>query len=104
MAYIDPIESSPDVYRVLLDNEHVRVLEMKVRPGETDEMHSHSIETTYFTKGGRMRIHLVGAKHLELDVPDGHVMRHKPWTHRVENTGKIEIRAIIFEAKRDLGF
>jgi hypothetical protein len=41
MPYIDPIESSPDHYTILLENEHVRMLEMIVPPGESDIRHSH---------------------------------------------------------------
>ena len=36
MAYIDPIEASPDHYKVLMENEQVRVLEMNLKGGQTD--------------------------------------------------------------------
>ena len=34
MTYIDPVEASPDNYKAVFENEHVRVLEMTVKPGE----------------------------------------------------------------------
>jgi hypothetical protein len=40
MAYINPVEVSPDNYKVL-ESDHVRVLEMNLKAGEKDEMHSH---------------------------------------------------------------
>lgn len=36
---------------------------------------------------------------MEVDIPDGHVMAHEPWTHTVENIGDTDIHAILFERK-----
>jgi len=36
---------------------------------------------------------------VEADLPDGHVMWHEPWTHRVQNVGTSDIRAVIVESK-----
>jgi quercetin dioxygenase-like cupin family protein len=101
MAYIDPVHASPANYRVLLENEHVRVLEMDLRAGTTDHPHSHPSETVYFKQGGKVRIHLSDGNEVEADLPDGHVMWHEPWTHRVENIGTSDILAVIVESKPD---
>ncbi len=101
MAYIDPVQASPANYKVLLENEHVRVVEMTLRAGETDQPHSHPAETVYFVTGGRVRLHLPDGGTAEAEFPDGHVMWHEPWTHRVENIGESDIRAIIVESKID---
>lgn len=102
MTYIDPIEVSPANYRLLLENDRVRVVEMTLRPGEIDEMHSHPSETVYFIKGGSVRVHAPDGGTAEVEFPDGSVMWHEPWTHRVENVGGSELRAVIVEDKRDL--
>ena len=99
MTYIDPVEASPDNYKAVFENEHVRVLEMTVRPGESDNEHSHPNETVYFTSGGKARIHLPDGETMEAELPDGAVMWHEPWTHRVENIGSTDIRAVIVENK-----
>ncbi|MCZ6689008.1 MAG: cupin domain-containing protein [Planctomycetota bacterium] len=99
MAYIDPVQSSPNNYKSLLDEGGVRVLKMTVPPGTSDIEHSHPSETVYFVKGGKVRIHVEGGDPMELEIPDGHTMNHGPWTHRVENIGETEIQAIIFERK-----
>src|SRR5687768_15294288 len=41
MAYIDPVAVSPAHYRLVLENDRVRVLEMTLKAGEIDEEHSH---------------------------------------------------------------
>jgi mannose-6-phosphate isomerase-like protein (cupin superfamily) len=99
MTYIDPVQVSPANYRLLFENDRVRVLEMNLRAGECDETHSHPAETVYFVSGGQARIHLADGGSAEVDLPDGHVMWHEPWTHQVENVGTSNIRAIIVESK-----
>ena len=85
MAYIDPVEASPDNYKLLFENEHVKVLEMVVKAGTSDNEHSHRAETAYFISGGSAKIHLPDGEVMEAEVPDGHVMYSEGWTHRVEN-------------------
>lgn len=99
MAYIDPTKVSPANYKVLLENGHVRVLQMSLNAGESDKMHSHPPETVYFIKGGKVNIHLPDGKIVSAEIPDGHVMWHEAWTHRVENVGASNVRAIIVESK-----
>ena len=76
MDYIDPVKVSPDNYKVLLENDQVRVLEMSLKAGEKDNQHSHPSETVYFIKGGKLKIHLPDGNAQEADIPDGHVMWH----------------------------
>ena len=99
MTYIDPTQVSPNVYKEILDNEHVRVLEMTLPAGQSDEMHSHNNETAYFITGSKAKIHMPDGNFAELDIPDGFVMWHEAWTHRVENVGDKPIRAIVVEPK-----
>lgn len=100
MTYIDPVQVSPNNYKVLLENEHVRVVEMNLRAGEKDEVHSHPAETVYFITGGKAKIHLPDGQAVEAELPDGHVMWNEAWTHQVENVGGTDIKAIIVEDQR----
>lgn len=97
MAYIDPVEVSPDHYRTLFENDAVRVVEMNLAAGRSDELHSHPNETVYFISGGKAKIHLENGDVVEAEIPDGHVMWNQAWTHKVENVGSTPIRAIIVE-------
>jgi quercetin dioxygenase-like cupin family protein len=99
MAYIDPVEVSPDNYKVLLENDQVCVLEMTLKAGESDVMHSHPNETVYFEAGGSVVVHLPDGSTSEMEPPDGLVVAFDAWTHRVQNVGTTDIRAIIFEPK-----
>jgi quercetin dioxygenase-like cupin family protein len=97
-TYIDPVEAASDHYTLLLDGERARIVEMRLPAGARDNEHSHPNEFVYFVKGSAARIY-VGDEIVELDIPDGMVMEHEPWTHSVENVGDSEIVALIFELK-----
>ena len=101
-TYIDPLQTASRHYRLILENDRVRVLEMLLPAGEKDKKHSHPCETVHFVHGGKARIYLPGDESVELDIPDGHVMWHEQWTHQVENIGTTDIRAIIVEDKTSL--
>ncbi|WP_426414760.1 hypothetical protein [Aestuariirhabdus sp. LZHN29] len=91
--------ASPKHYSIVMENEHVLVLKMVLKPGESDSAHRHHNETVYFRKGGQLTITETNGKSFVADVPDGHVMWHEAWTHQVSNTGKTEVIAIIVEQK-----
>lgn len=99
MEYKDPIAVSSDNYRLLLEDGDFRLVEMFLPAGTSDIEHSHPNEMVYFLSGGKVRIHLPDAESIELDIPDGFAMKHEPWTHRVENIGATDIKAILFERK-----
>lgn len=97
-TYIDPVVAASEHYTLLQDGERARMIEMRLPPGARDNEHSHPNEFVYFIKGSQARIR-VSDEEMELDIPDGMVMEHEPWTHSVENIGDTEIVAIIFELK-----
>lgn len=91
--------ASPQHYDLLLDNERALVLKMVLKPGESDSFHRHNNETVYFEKGSKLRIETLGGETIIADIPDGHVMWHEAWTHRVTNLGEKTAIAIIVEEK-----
>ena len=99
MEYIDAVEASPDNYKLLFENEAVRVIEMNVKAGKIDNQHSHRAETVYFISGGKVKIHLPDGNSMEAEILDGHVMYSEPWTHTVENIGDTDVKAIIVESQ-----
>ena len=91
--------ASPQQYDLLLDNERALGLKMVLKPGESDSFHRHNNETVYFEKGSKLRIEMLGGETIVADIPDGHVMWHEAWTHRVTNLGEKTAIAIIVEEK-----
>jgi quercetin dioxygenase-like cupin family protein len=91
---------APEVYTVMSVDERARIMEMKLPAGASDREHSHPAEVAFFLKGGKARIHLPDGESMEVEVPDGGLISHEAWTHRVENIGETDIHAIIFELQQ----
>ena len=51
-----PEKVSPDVYKVLLENEDVKVLEVTFKPGQSDNFHKHNVMTFYAVQGGSLQV------------------------------------------------
>jgi len=98
-ADLDPTKVASDVYKTLLDNDRVRIVEMTLAKGAQDGKHAHPFEAVYFLKGGKAEITLPDGKKVEKEIPDGGVMAHPAWEHTVKNIGDRDIHAIIVEVK-----
>lgn len=95
----DAAKVAPDIVKVLLDNDKVRVLEFMVKPGESTGMHSHPNYVIYFLADGKMQTTLPDGKSSEMDVKAGDVRWSEAVTHNNKNIGKTESHAIVVELK-----
>jgi quercetin dioxygenase-like cupin family protein len=95
----DPVKTSPQYYRVLLENEQVRVLEYRLKPGEKEPMHSHPAGVVYVLRGGALKFSYPDGRTEEKTAATGEVIWRDPVTHAVGNTGKTEAHAIAIDLK-----
>ena len=95
----DPVKLSPTKYKVLLENDHVRVLEFRAKPGESEPMHSHPPMTVYDISGGRIKLTTVDGKSETVDGKPGTAVWSPATVHRFENVGSVETHEIIVELK-----
>ena len=51
----DPVTTSPQYCKVLLENDQVRVLEYHLKPGERESMHSHGAGVVYVLSGATLK-------------------------------------------------
>src|SRR5213082_3884895 len=51
----DPVKTSPQYYKVLLENDQVRVLEYRLKAGEKEPMHSHPTGVVYVLSGTKLK-------------------------------------------------
>jgi tetratricopeptide (TPR) repeat protein len=96
---LDPLRMAPEHYAMLGEDEALRVVEIRIPPGQSDRTHAHPHEAVYFVKGSTVRLHLPSGETPEMEIPDGHVLVHGPWAHRVENIGASELHAVAVERK-----
>lgn len=96
----DVVHASPDRFRTLLENEHVRVLQYTLRPGERDQWHTHPPKVSYVVHGGRLRIHLADGSAFDTGETAGTAawMDSVP-RHYAENVGDTPVTIVLTEVK-----
>ena len=97
-----PEKVSPEVYKVLLENDDVKVMEVTFKPGQSDKMHKHNPLTAYFLEGGTTKgTNLNGNSGKPTTHKEGKVM-HIPRevTHQVKNVGDTTLRILLVEHKK----
>ena len=96
-----PEEVSPDVYKVLLDNEDVKVLEVTFEPGQSDNMHDHYPVTFYLLQGGKAQVTLPDGTVNEGEFPTGFTGHNtEKVRHQVKNIGENSIKILLVERKK----
>ena len=95
----DPVKLSPQYYKVHVDNDAVRVLEYRLKPGQKEAMHSHPCGVVYNLSGAKWRIVSADGKTTDSETAAGGIAWRDPTTHAIENVGKTEAHAIALELK-----
>src|SRR5437588_1279167 len=90
----DPVKTSPQYYKVLLENDQVRVLEYRLKAGEKEPMHSHPAGVVYVLSGAKLRFTYPDGRTEEKASPTGETIWREPTTHAVANVGDTEAHAI----------
>jgi quercetin dioxygenase-like cupin family protein len=96
----DPAKQSPNQYKILLNNDKVRVLDVRLKPGDKSPMHSHPDRVSYILSGSTVKSTSKDGKTTEVKTKAGQCVWHNAESHAVENTGKTEVHVIEMELKR----
>jgi|GEM_PF-343278 quercetin dioxygenase-like cupin family protein len=95
----DVVNVSPETHKVLLENEHVRVLDSHAKPGEKVGMHSHPASVLYYLTDGKLKITYPDGRTEERNVKAGTSAWSEAVTHAVENVGANELHEVHTELK-----
>ena len=99
-AEIDPVQEFPDKYMVLYENEHVRVVEYALEPGERDGTHTHPPKLSYVLASGTLRITPEGAEPFLSEEETGAAhWSERLGRHDAENVGDTTVRILLVEVK-----
>jgi quercetin dioxygenase-like cupin family protein len=97
---IDPAVVSPDMYKVLLENEHVRVVEYEILPGQKDNWHTHPAKVSYVLAGGTLRISPEEGESFIVEEKTGSTIWFEAvGKHYGENVGHTPVRIVFVEIK-----
>ena len=95
----DPTRTDADKYKVLLENESVRVLEYRDLPGASTHEHRHPAFVLYAMAPFKRRLLLPDGRILTREFRVGDVMYSAGETHVGENVGATPTHVIMVELK-----
>jgi hypothetical protein len=106
---LDALTASAQHHRLLLENEHVRVLETLIPPGETTAVHTHRWPSVQYCRSWSDFIRRDQHGNIMLDSRTitapalGSALWSEPYPpHSVENIGTADIRFLVVEIKSSL--
>ena len=94
----DPVATS-DNYKVLLENDRVRVLEFQDKPGDKEDMHSHPDYVVYAVSDFKRRFTGPDGKNNDIDGKAGQAVWRGAEVHAGENIGTTGTHVILIELK-----
>lgn len=94
----DPVMTDPDHYRVLWENDRVRVLEYRDSPGDTTHLHSHP-DSVMVTLSSFERVITAGDRAVPVQLDAGQTRWLDAQSHSGHNVGSTETRALFVELK-----
>jgi quercetin dioxygenase-like cupin family protein len=95
----DPVKVDSKHYRVEFENERVRVVRIKYRPGEKSVMHGHPESVAVFLTDARAKFTYPDGKTEDISAKAGEVLHMDAFTHLPESTSKKPFELIQVELK-----
>jgi oxalate decarboxylase/phosphoglucose isomerase-like protein (cupin superfamily) len=96
----DPAKVAKHAFKKLFENNKVRVLDMRIRPGHKAAMHGHPAHVVYAFMAGSLMETTPKGKAREVRMKKGQVGFGDPTNHRVENKTKQDFHALVIELMR----
>ena len=95
----DAITVAPHLYKVLLDNDRVRVLAVRAQPGATSALHTHPSYVAVAISDGQYRFTSPDGEKVEIKLKAGWAGFFGPVEHSTEIIGTSEGHAVLIELK-----
>jgi quercetin dioxygenase-like cupin family protein len=96
----DWVAASPEGKKILVDNDHFRLVEIMLQPGKKEPLHTHPEYIEYFMESGKMIVTYPGKAPVIWNVEKGKAYSGKPEPpHTIENAGATPIKLLLTEMK-----
>ena len=94
----DPTVTDPDKYKAIFENDRVRVLEYRDKPGDRTSPHSHPDSLMYTLSSFERRL-VDGDRETEVQMDAGRAVWLASQEHSGENIGATETHVLFVELK-----
>ncbi|MBF0496161.1 MAG: cytoplasmic protein [Deltaproteobacteria bacterium] len=97
----DVLQAAGDVYKLLMENDQVRVLEVRLKPDEKAPMHNHpNNHVVSVINDAKFRLTLPDGQTVEFDAKAGQTLWIEAGSHAAENIGTTNGHNVLVELKR----
>jgi beta-alanine degradation protein BauB len=97
----DVMQAAAKAYKLLLENDQVRVMEIRLKPGEKAPMHNHpNSHVVYVVKDARFKLAFPDGKSSEFELKAGQTLWMEPGPHSAENIGNSDGHNLVVELKK----
>jgi hypothetical protein len=92
--------ASPEIYKVIAENDQYRIIAVTWKPGQRDQFHSHPASGVYYLTDCALRNYAADGKFREGFPKAGAAVLQPPIpSHSIENIGKSDCNLIMFEPR-----
>ena len=95
----DPVPLYPHNYKVLLENDRVRVLDFQLKKGAKEDFHAHPAAVTYVLTPFKIRFMFPDGSTRIREARAGEVFYGDALTHASENIGDTDAHGLLIEMK-----
>jgi hypothetical protein len=100
---LDPAVTNPDNYKVVFENDRVRVLEFVDKPGDRTTLHEHPDSVIFTLSSFRRRMYAEDDSSRDVELAAGRPGWLPAQRHAGHNIGETESHAIFVELKDSVG-
>ena len=93
------VDGGPETHKVVLDNDQVRMLDARLKPGQKVAMHSHPPNTVYYMTDCKLKVDTPDGKSQIAEPKAGTAVYRGETKHAVENVGTSECHLVQTELK-----
>ena len=97
---LDVLEVPNSGYNLIMENEKVRVMEMKLKPGEKSPMHNHPNDhVVYVINNAKFKLSFTDGNSSEFELKAGQALWIEAGPHETENIGNTNGHNLVTEIK-----
>lgn len=95
--WADPAQVASNVYKLILENDRVRVFDVRFKPGAVAKMHGHPDHVVYVVSDAKLRLVMPNGTSQDIEVKAGQALFLPAGPHETTNIGSTEGHNVVIE-------
>lgn len=98
-VHLDPVPVYPANYKVMVENDRVRVMDFKLRKGDSEDFHMHPAHVLYVLTGFKIMFKFPDGRTAIRETKAGDILFSEAVTHSPTNIGDTDAHGLLIELK-----